>query len=320
MPAEDLPASLYPPIEPYATGFLQVSNVHQLYWEQCGREDGVPVVFLHGGPGSGCGPSHRRFFDPDRYRAVLFDQRGAGRSKPSAEIADNTTADLVADIEALRKYFGIQRWLVFGGSWGSTLALAYAETHPERCTGLILRGIWLCRERDMDWWMHGISHVYPEEWRRFAEYIPEDERDDLLFAYHRRLIDPDPAVHLPAAQVWKTYETNCTSLAHDPANRGNMDASPNTLAMSRIEAHYFVNRVFLRPNQLIDEADALLDIPVTIVHGRYDMVCPVHNADTLAARLPHATYRIMPYSGHSAFEAEIADALVQATDAFAAQT
>jgi proline iminopeptidase len=295
-------------------GRLRVDPIHELYWEQCGNPDGLPVLFLHGGPGSGCGANHRRFFNPDRYRAVLFDQRGSGRSTPIAEIRDNTTPLLVEDIEALRRHLGIERWLVFGGSWGSTLALAYAEAHPERCTGLILRGIWLCRQRDLVWWIEDIGQVYPEEWRLFAEYIPEGERADLLGAYHRRLVDPDPAIHMPAAQVWKSYESNCTSIGHDPKQRSAKAASPTTLAMSRMEAHYFINQAFLAPNQLLDRADALRAMPVTIVHGRYDMVCPIDNADALARRLPHAHYTISPFAGHSAFEPVTAAALIAATE------
>ncbi len=307
---------LFPPIEPFATGTLAVDPPHRLYFEQVGRRDGAPVVFLHGGPGSGCGSDPRRFFDPERFRVVLFDQRGAGRSTPIAETAGNTTQHLVADIEALRRHLGIERWIVFGGSWGSTLALAYAEAHPERVAALVLRGIWLCRPEDLDWWLYGMRTVFPEAWAPFAAHIPEAERGDLLSAYHRRLNHPDPDVHLAAAQVWKTYESSCARLIPDPAAA--KDRSPRTLAMSRIEAHYMINRVFLEDGQLLRDLARIRHIPAWIVHGRYDIVCPMSGADALIRAWPEARVHISPAAGHSAMDSENRRALVKAMAEIAA--
>lgn len=222
---------LFPPLQPYDSGMMDVGEHHRIYWEQSGRADGAPVLFLHGGPGSGTEPRQRQFFDPSHYRIVLFDQRGSGRSEPLASIEHNTTWDLIADIEQLREMLGIERWLIFGGSWGSTLALAYAERHTERCTGLIVRGIWLCTAEEMAWWQHGTQTFFPENWQRFVEYLPEAERGDLLTAYHRRLMHPSPEVHLPAAVAWKSYETVCSTLR--PSGTETLDATPHTLAMSR---------------------------------------------------------------------------------------
>jgi proline iminopeptidase len=291
---------LFPPIEPFRAGELAVDGRHRIYYEEVGRPDGRPVLFLHGGPGSGGSTEPRRFFDPNHYRAILFDQRGCGRSKPIADITDNTTSHLIADIETLRRHLGVDRWIVFGGSWGSTLSLAYAEAHPESCLALVIRGIWLSRPEDMHWWFHGMCYVFPDHYRPFRDFIPAAERNDLLKAYHRRLIDPDPAINLPAASAWKTYESNCATLY--PLADAAKDASPATLSMSRIEAHYFVNDCFLGPNQLLRDLPRIRRIPCTIVHGRYDMICPLKIADDLARAWPEAEFRIAPDSGHSAFE------------------
>ena len=303
---------LYPEIDPYASGRLAVSSRHALYWETCGNPDGVPVLFLHGGPGSGCLPHHRRYFDPAFWRITLFDQRGAGRSTPSAELADNTTPHLVADLEALRRHLGIGRWLLFGGSWGSTLALAYAEAHPDRCLGLVLRGIFLARPAELDWFMHGMRNVYPEAWRAFAEFLPPAERDDLLANYHRRLTDPDPAVHLPAAKSWDRYEGACSTLLPpaDPLPKFDSDAS--ALAIARIEAHYFVHRAFLGDGELLANLGRIRHLPCTIVQGRYDIVCPPVTADALARAWPEAEYIVVPDAGHSVREPGIARELVAA--------
>ena len=308
--------TFFPPIEPFATGMLDVGDGHCLYWEQSGNPAGAPALFLHGGPGSGTRSDQRRYFDPEHYRIVLFDQRGSGRSQPLAEIAHNTTWDLVADIERLRRHFGIARWLVFGGSWGSTLALAYAEIHPAACTALVVRGIWLCRRAELDWWLHGTRVFFPENWRVFKEFIPEAERSDLLAAYRRRLIDPDSAVHMPAAVVWKTYETNFTNLV--PPTTPAHGASPETLAMSRIMAHYMANGCFLSENQLIDNLGAIRHIPAAIVQGRYDMVCPTRNADELAQAWPEASYSVIPEAGHAVDNPAYIAALVGATERFKA--
>jgi proline iminopeptidase len=308
-------STLFPPIEPYVHGMLSVDARHKIYWEQCGNPSGQPVVFFHGGPGSGTDADHRRFFDPIHYRIVLFDQRGAGKSTPLAEIIDNTTPHLVSDIEQLRYHLGIEKWLVFGGSWGSTLAIAYGESHPESCTGLILRGIWFCRQEEIDWWLYGTRTFFPENWSRFNQYIPETERHDLLDAYFRRLTDSDPRVHMPAARIWKSYERNCTSLLPQPS-LSKLDESPKTLAMSRIMAHYMKNGAFMAENALIENVERIRKIPGVIIQGRYDMICPVVNADKLARCWPEAEFQIIPDAGHRPFEPGTLSALIAATERF----
>ena len=316
--AEASTTTLYPPISPYASGMLETGSVHRLYWETSGNPDGIPVLFVHGGPGSGTSPSQRRFFDPARYRIVLFDQRGSGRSTPYGELADNTTPHLIADMEALRRELGIESWLVFGGSWGSTLALAYAEAHPERCRGLVLRGIFLCRKSEIDWFLYGIRALFPEAQRELAEFIPENERDDLLTAYHRRLTTPDPSVHQPAAYRWATFEASCSTLLPSPELVSAFGDDKKALSLARIEAHYFVNNIFLPDNSLLANVDRIRAIPAVIVQGRYDAVCPIVSADELARAWPEARYVIVPDAGHSAFEPGIARELIAACDRFAA--
>ena len=305
---------LYPEIVPYRSGVLGVSGGHRLAYELCGNPAGEPVVVLHGGPGAGCTPMHRRFFDPASYRIVLFDQRGAGRSTPYASLHRNTTQDLVADIEALRRHLRIERWMVFGGSWGSTLALAYAAAHPQACRALVLRGIWLCRASDLDWWFDGLRSVFPEYWQAFASAIPEAERSDLLGAYLQRLSDPDPAVHRPAATAWNLYETRCSRLLA-PEGDQLADASAR-LSLARIEAHFMRHRAFLRAGELLDAVPRIRHMPAVIVHGRYDMLCPVEGAFRLARDWPAAELVIIPDAGHSATEPGIQRALVGATDRF----
>ena len=305
---------LFPPIEPYATGKLAVDARHTLYWEQSGNPQGLPVVFLHGGPGAGATPTHRRFFDPASYRIIIFDQRGAGRSTPLGELIDNTTAHLVRDIEALRGYFAIDRWIVFGGSWGSTLALNYAVTYPARCRALILRGIFLCRQSEIDWFLYGIRQVFPEAWRSFAAAIPEDERGDLLTAYYRRLTEPDPAVHLPAARCWSTYEGACSTLLPSADSAAAFGEDRMALGLARIEAHYFRHEIVKPDNDLVDAIGRIRAIPATIVQGRYDMVCPIVTADELARAWPEAEYAVVPDAGHSAMEPGIRAQLVAATE------
>lgn len=309
---------LYPPLTPYATGHLAVDALHHVYWETSGNPDGIPVLFVHGGPGSGTSPTQRRFFDPARYRIVLFDQRGAGQSVPHGELTDNTTPHLIADMEALRRELGIEQWLVFGGSWGSTLALAYAEAHPQRCLGLVLRGIFLCRKSEIDWFLYGIRAFFPEAQRRLADFIPADERHDLLSAYHRRLTDPDPRVHQPAAYEWATFEASCSTLLPNPDLIAAFGSDKTALSLSRIEAHYFVHNIFLPDNSLLDNITAIRHVPAVIVQGRYDAVCPLVSADDLARAWPEARYVIVPDAGHSAFEPGIARELVAACDRFAA--
>lgn len=306
----------YPEIEPFQTGYLPVGGPHQVYYEQCGNPDGVPVVFLHGGPGAGSSPVHRRFFDPAHYRIVIFDQRGAGRSKPLGELKDNTTPHLVGDIERLRSHLGIDRWLVFGGSWGSTLAIAYAESHPDRCKALVLRGIFLCRKSEIDWFLYGMRAFAPEIWREFTSYLPEAERKDLLTNYHRRLVDPDPAVHMPAARKWSVYEGTCCTLLPSPETVQSFAQDVVALGIARLEAHYFINDIFLPENSLLQNIGKIRHIPAFIVQGRYDLVCPIETADELTRAWPEAEYQVVPDAGHSAMEPGIRSALIEATDRF----
>lgn len=311
---------LYPDIEPHRAGMLALDGVHQMYWEECGNPAGAPVVFLHGGPGAGCAPAHRRFFDPVHYRIVLYDQRGAGRSRPLGEIRDNTTPLLVEDIERLRRHLGIERWQVFGGSWGSTLALAYAIAHPERCASLVLRGIFLCRRSEIEWFLYGLRNLFPEAWTAFAAPIPHAERGDLLRAYYRRLTDPDPAVHLPAARAWSVYEGSCSTLLPSPETVAYFAADAVAIGLARIEAHYFLNDIFLPENRLLEEVDRYRHVPGVIVQGRYDAVCPIITADDLHRAWPEAEYIVVPDAGHSAWEPGICAALVRATERFKQHT
>ncbi|MFO0252675.1 MAG: prolyl aminopeptidase [Betaproteobacteria bacterium] len=311
-----LRSELYPEIVPYNTGMLNLGGRHRMYFEESGKPRGVPVLFLHGGPGAGAAPAHRRFFDPAHYRIVIFDQRGAGRSTPLGELADNSTPLLIADIEKLREMLGIKAWLVFGGSWGSTLALAYAEAHPQRCTGLILRGIFLCRRSEIDWFLYGLRNIFPEAWQAFAGPIPEAERGNLLEAYHRRLTDPDPAVHMPAARAWGTYEGSCSTLLPSPETVAYFAGDVVALGLARIEAHYFSNDIFLPENSLLDSVHRIRHIPGVIVQGRYDAVCPIVSADDLHRAWPEAEYHVIPDAGHSAWEPGICAALVRACEQF----
>jgi proline iminopeptidase len=305
-------AALFPEIEPYATGRIALDAIHAMQWEACGNAGGVPLVFLHGGPGGGCLPHHRRYYDPAFWNIVLYDQRGAGRSAPVAELAGNTTQNLVADLERLRVELGVERWLVFGGSWGSTLALAYAQAHPDRVLGLVLRGVFLATPPEIDWFMHGMRHFFPEAWRAFAEALPPDERGDLLGNYYRRLSDPEPAVHLPVAHAWDRFESACATLYPTADPLAKFDGDTAALAIARIEAHYFVNRGFLAPNQLLDGVTKIRHLPCAIVQGRYDVICPPVTADALARAWPEAEYVVVPDAGHSVLEPGTTRALVAA--------
>ena len=310
---------LYPEIEPYRTHRLAVDDIHDLHVEECGNPDGLPVVFLHGGPGTGVSAYHRRFFDPKRYRIVLFDQRGAGKSTPHAELRDNTTWHLVADIETIREHLGVARWVVFGGSWGSTLALAYAQKHPERAIALVLRGIFLGRPGEMRWFNEldgGASWIFPERWARYLEHIPADERDNMVEAYWRRLDDDDEAIRLAAAHAWSDWEGGSTTLLHDPDEPGNFEDPQVALSVARAEAHYFRHGMFLETDQLLRDLERIRAIPATIVHGRYDIICPVKSAYELANAWPEADFRVV-LAGHSAADPAIVDVLVSATDALA---
>jgi proline iminopeptidase len=297
---------------------LPVDNGHRLYIEQVGRPDGMPVLFLHGGPGAGCEPYHRRFFNPEHYRIILFDQRGCGRSTPHASLQANTTWDLVADIERIRQHLGIEQWLLFGGSWGSTLALAYAQTHPQRITGMILRGIFLCRDEEIQWfYQSGASRVFPDYWEEFVAPIPQQERDDLLHAYHRRLSGDNDIDRMAAAKAWSVWEGRTASLHPNPAVVGFFSDPHTALSLARIECHYFVNHAFLRPNQLLQESRKLADIPGVIVQGRYDLICPMASAWALHQAWPGSELKVIADAGHSAAEPGIRAALIEATDKFA---
>ncbi len=310
--------ALYPPIEPYRTGHIEVGDGHRLYWEQCGNPAGKPAVFLHGGPGAGSSADHRRQFDPARWNVLLFDQRGCGRSTPHAGLEANTTWHLVADIERLREMAGIEKWLVFGGSWGSTLALAYAQTHPERVTGLVLRGIFTFRQNELDWlYRYGASEIFPDKWVEFLAPIPEDERGDLVAAYHRRLTGADPAVQLAAAKAWSKWEAETVTLLPNPKVIEQHTSDDFAIAIARIENHYMINRGWLEEGQLIEGADRLRGIPGIIVQGRYDCCTPPAAAWDLHKAWPEAELEIVPDGGHLFNEPGILDGLIRATDAFA---
>jgi proline iminopeptidase len=310
---------LFPEIEPYRTGMLPVDELHTLYWEECGNPDGEPVLFLHGGPGAGLSTKHRRFFDPAHYRIVLFDQRGAGKSTPLGEYRNNTTPLLIEDIERIRVMFGIEQWLVFGGSWGSTLALAYGEAHPERCTGFVLRGIFLCTRPEIDWFLNGIQWFFPEEHARFVAPIPEAERGDLLHAYEQRLFCDDPAIYGPAARNWSRYEGSCLHLYPDPQAAEDFGSEAIGLGVGRLEAHYFLNDAFLSDDQLVRNVGRIRHLPAVIVQGRYDVVCPPLSAYRLHQAWPEAKMQVIADAGHAATEPGIAQALVAATEQFRTQ-
>ena len=312
-------SDLYPAIEPYATGMRPVSDLHTLYFEQVGNPNGKPIVFLHGGPGGGCEPFYRRYFDPQKWRVVLFDQRGCGRSTPHAELRENTTWDLVDDIEKLRSHLGINSWTVFGGSWGSTLALAYSQTHPDRCTGLILRGIFLLRSKELRWfYQEGASYLFPDAWEDYLKPIPPAERHDLIAAYYQRLTSTDPLVRQKAAQAWSVWEGRTSKLLVDPALAQRFGMENFADAFARIECHYFVNRGFLPSDDyLLQQIDRIRHIPAAIVQGRYDVVCPPVSAWELHRAWPEAELLIVPDAGHSATEPGIRSALVGLSDRFA---
>lgn len=313
--------TLYPPIEPFETGMLEVGGGHTLYWERCGTRGAKPVVFLHGGPGSGCGPDQRRQFDPALYDILLFDQRGCGRSTPFASLENNTTWDIVADIERLRVLLGHEKWQVFGGSWGSTLALSYAQTHPERVTQLVLRGIFLARQREADWlYRYGASELYPEGWAAFAGHIPEDERGDLIEAYHRRLTSDDPQVQLAAAKAWSTWEGLTVTLLPDPGMMEEFTEDSHAIAIARIENHYFRHDCWLTEGQLLANAGRLNGIPGIIVQGRHDCCTPPSAAYDLKQVWPDADLRIIPDGGHLFTEPGITDGLIRASDYFAGKS
>lgn len=309
---------LYPPIKPYNQFHLKVSDIHEIYVEQCGNPKGKPVVFLHGGPGGGCSEDHRRYFDPQAYNIILFDQRGCGRSTPHAELRENTTWDLVSDIEIIRNTLKIEKWLVFGGSWGSTLALAYAVTHPDKVTGLVLRGIFLCRPSEIHWfYQEGASQIFPDFWEAYRDYIPFEERGDFVKAYYKRLTDSNEQTRLTAARIWSKWEASTSYLLVKPDAIEEYEAAHKALAFARIECHYFMNNAFFKTdNYLLEQAHKLNSIPTVIIQGRYDIVCPAKSAWELHRALPHSRIEIIPDAGHAVSEIGIRTALINATDAF----
>ena len=311
--------TLYPAIEPYRSGYLRVSPLHEIYWEECGNPRGKPAVFVHGGPGAGASPSARGFFDPKRYRIVVFDQRGCGRSRPHASLVDNTTWHLVADMEALRRHLGVERWLVFGGSWGSTLALAYAQAHPQRVSELVLRGIFMLRKTEIDWfYQQGASAIFPDRWEEYIAAIPARERGDLVAAFYRRLTSPNRATRVRAARAWSVWEAATSFLHTNEDNVSHWGEEDFAVAVARIECHYFVNKGFLaREVQLLRGVRRIRHIPAVIVQGRYDVVCPMMTAWDLHRAWPEADFRVVPDAGHSALEPGNTHELVSATDRFA---
>lgn len=311
--------TLYPAIEPYRTGYLDTGDGHQVYWEMSGNPEGKPAVFLHGGPGAGCSPAHRRLFDPKKYRVLLFDQRGCGRSKPHASLENNTTWDLVKDIESLRQIMGVEKWLVFGGSWGSTLALAYAETHPTHVSELVVRGIFTLKKREIDWYyQEGASNLFPDLWESFLAPIPEAERGDLVGAYRKRLIGNDPKAQLEAARAWSVWEGSTIKLLPNKQNSTNYGQDQFALAFARIENHYFTHGGWMADGQLIRDAHKLKNIPGVIIQGRYDVCTPAVTAWELHKAWPEARFVIVDDAGHAFDEPGIMNQLIEATDRFAA--
>ncbi|NER33436.1 MAG: prolyl aminopeptidase [Oscillatoria sp. SIO1A7] len=309
---------LYPPLEPYKEGTLQVSDLHTIYFQEAGNPEGKPVLFVHGGPGAGIVPIYRQYFDPTKWRIILFDQRGCGRSTPHAELKENTTWDLVSDIEKLRLQLGIESWVLFGGSWGSSLALAYSETHPERCRGLILRGIFMVRQKEIRWfYQEGASNIFPDAWEEYLKPIPPEERDDLVAAYYRRLTSSDSQVRLEAARAWSIWEASTSKLIQDTGLIQSFSGDRFAEAFARIECHYFINKCFLdRDEQLLENADRIRHIPGVIVQGRYDVVCPMRSAWDLHRAWPEAELIVVPDAGHSMTEKGIRSALIEASDRF----
>ena len=307
---------LFPPTTLYASGFLPVDETHDLYWEQSGNPDGIPILLLHGGPGAGATPVHRRFFDPDFYRIIIFDQRGSGRSHPLGCLENNTTKHLVNDIEILRKHLKIEKWHLFGGSWGSTLALTYAAQHKDRCISMILRGIFLCEEPEINWFLYGMKTIFPEAWEQFSSLIPAEEQDNLLDAYYKRLTDDtNPDLQIEAAVRWNLYEGACSSLIPNYETITTQEQKKNALALARIEAHYFKNEAVSEENSLLNQIENLRSIPTSIIQGRYDIICPIKTANALHQLWPEADYIVVPDGGHSALDAPIRSRLIEATEA-----
>lgn len=305
---------LFPAITPYSSGFLAVDGNHNLYWEQSGNPEGIPVVLLHGGPGAGATPTHRRFFDPDFYRIIIFDQRGCGRSYPLGSLENNTTKHLIADIDVLRKHLHIDKWHIFGGSWGSTLGMQYAALYPERCISLILRAIFLCEQEEIEWFLYGMKTVFPEAWEQFAGILSADEQKDILNSYYARLTSPELKVQMEAAIRWSLYEGACSSLLPNYETITTEEQKQHALALARIEAHYFKNEVAAPKDSLINKIDIMRNIPTIIIHGRYDIICPMQTAYKLHQAWPEADYWVVPDAGHSALDPAIRSKLIEATE------
>lgn len=310
---------LYPPRQPYNEGKLKVSDLHTIHFEESGNPEGKPIVLLHGGPGGGCPPFYRQYFDPEKWRLVMFDQRGCGQSKPHAELQENTTWDLVNDIEKLREYLNIHQWVVFGGSWGSTLSLAYSQTHPDRCKGLILRGIFMLRQKEIRWfYQEGASYIFPDAWEEYVKPIPINERDDLVTAYYQRLTSPDAQIRLEAARAWSIWEGSTSRLFPDLDLKQRFGIDAFAEAFARIECHYFINKGFIDPeDKLLLNIDRIRKIPAVIVQGRYDVVCPMMSAWELHRAWPEAEFIVVADAGHSMSEPGIRTCLMEATDKFA---
>ena len=302
---------LFPHIEPYEYGLLEVDNIHKIYWEKSGNKKGIPVLVLHGGPGAGGNIYLRRFFDPKYYNIIIFDQRGAGRSMPSACIDNNTTQDLILDIEKLRIFFKINKWIVFGGSWGSSLSLAYSQEYPDNVLSIVLRGIFLCRKKEVAWFLHGIKNIFPEYWNRFNSFLPQEERKELLLSYYKRLINTDPKINGEAAVSWARYEANCSTLLPNASVSEEFINIQMALSLARIEAHYFMNNLFLEEGQLLNNINNIINIKGYIVQGRYDVICPPESAYDLANVWPNSTLKIIEQAGHSSLEVSIQKALLE---------
>ena len=302
---------LFPHIEPYEYGLLEVDNIHKIYWEKSGNKKGIPVLVLHGGPGAGGNIYLRRFFDPKYYNIIIFDQRGAGRSMPSACIDNNTTQDLILDIEKLRIFFKINKWIVFGGSWGSSLSLAYSQEYPDNVLSIVLRGIFLCRKKEVAWFLHGIKNIFPEYWNRFNSFLPQEERKELLLSYYKRLINTDPKINGEAAVSWARYEANCSTLLPNASVSEEFINIQMALSLARLEAHYFMNNLFLEEGQLLNNIHNIINIKGYIVQGRYDVICPPESAYDLANVWPNSTLKIIEQAGHSSLEVPIQKALLE---------
>ena len=307
-------AELFPQIEPYEFGFLEVDIIHKIYWDKVGNSEGVPILVLHGGPGAGGNTSLRLFFDPNYYNIIIFDQRGSGRSTPSACIENNTTQDLIKDIEKLRILLKINKWIIFGGSWGSSLSLAYSQEYPKNIISIILRGVFLCREKEIKWFLSGMKNIFPDYWNRFSSFLPTEEREDLLNSYYKRLTNKDPKIYLAAAVSWARYEANCSTLLPNASVYEEFVDTQMALNLARLEAHYFINKLFLKEGQLLKNINNILNIKGYIIQGRYDAICPIESAYDLTNAWPNANLRIVEAAGHSSIEKPIQNALIETTE------